>query len=239
MNDGNTELSFGDLLGRLVHEFTVAIPLVKRNNPTVRLHSVKLSIGQKEAPSPSEHGSSLLLSERYSNLDDGWRLELELGEEGDHSRLDDLEHPVTRRYRSALDFFGMSSTTIIKGIDKGWQAKLAELGVSTVIQLVNMEDLSLKEIMERHRSVLPREFRGKARLLDTPLPPLSSERLKKLHVYDLAYVTGEELTQLIGIHHMSAAETVMLSPLIDTLFTAVDTGFLKKVNLGELCNQPR
>lgn len=236
MADEKLQISVGDLLRSLTHEFAVALTLVKRSHPSVLVHSVRLKLGQlpEDAPEMDEPLPSLILPDRYPEIDKGWQIELELDEkasaslQGKRLPIPSLDMPTT------LDLFAEHPISAIQGIDVEWSQFFTDFDILKIRHLAGLEEPLLQTMTAQSHSLLPREFRQKALLLKMPLPALPDSALNELSIYDLLLLPATELHEKLGIRLVSVTEVRDLIELLDLLNIVIDSAVLRKTSLSEL-----
>lgn len=235
MAEDKLQLAFGDLFKSIVHEFSTALTLVKRSHPSVAVRSIRLHLGQLPEDEV-ETGPSLILPDRYPDIDKGWQLQLELGERPKASlrgvpiRLPSVSVPTV------LDLFADQPLAAVKGIDATWSQRFAEFEILRVCHLVRLEEPLLHKLMISSHSLLPREFRQKTRLLKVPVPalPLPESPLGKVSLYKMLQMPTDQLHERLGRRKVSREEVVTLVELLDTLSIVIDSSLLRQTRFEQL-----
>jgi len=236
MSNGSSPQSLGDFAALLVREIAQALLLAREHAPYVAVQTVKLRLGklpegEPDAEAPAPEG--LILSERYPLLDGGWELELELGNQV-RARIAGQPVALPAAERTALDLFGPCPTTAIKGVSRRWQERLAALQVNRVAELAQLDDGRLHRLQRQEHSLLPRDFRSKARLLATPVPSFPAGALGRLSLHEVLALTAADLRQTLSGRRVSDSELQRFDALLDALAISVDNALLRKLSLGEL-----
>jgi len=239
MADEPIHLSFGDMLKGIVLEFSHALTLVKQSHPSVTVRSVKLNIGQEPQPEEGQPtdtpNKAALLLNRYPGSEKGWLMEVELGE-GGQAAIDKVRVPLADSAGpTALDIFGTMGPAAIKGIDRDWKRILAEVEITRVSQLARMDDRVLVKLVQENRSILPREFKRKARMLELHLPPLPRSVPARLDIYRLLQLPENDLYSLMA-GALSIIEIRALIDFLEILNIVLDSDLLRTVYLDQLAN---
>ena len=238
MANEKIQISFGDLCKSLVDEFAVALVMVKRSHPGVRVRSVKLKLGQTPAAEPPTDEPSavtpLILTERYPGSDQGWLLQLELGE-GNAATFAGVKRPLVNPYApTALDLVAEYPLSAIDGISDKWSQLLAGYDLTRVRHLARLDDAELHKIVAETSSLLVREFRQKVLLLQLPVPALPHSTLDTLSLCQILRTPTAELHQRLGRQRVSLLQVEALLEVLDTLNVVIDSRILKKIPLRQL-----
>ncbi len=244
MANEKIQISFGDMLHGIVREFSDALALVRRSHPAVTVRSVKLNIGQEAEteldptePTEPTRPASLLLRDRYPAIDKGWLMEVELGEGLSRIRSDGVYEVPELPISTALDLFGDYPLVAIKGIDTIWNRIFTGVDITRICHLARLDDGLLHELITSHHSLLPREFRRKAQLLEISIPPLSyPPDLQNQSLYHLLLMTAEALHQTIGREKISQSEVFKFLEFLEILNVVIDSEQLRQIKLSQLAN---
>lgn len=231
------QISFTQLCQSLVDEFTVALTMIKRSHPSVKVRSVKLNIGQTEqdisAPKDNEEPNSLILTSRYPGSESGWRLEMELGERSE-ATFDGVKRPlVSRTAPMILDMFAWEPVTVIDGISSKWSSFLSVFDITQVIDLARIKESLLHQITVASNSLQVREFRQKALLLELPVPALSPSALGNKSLYGVLRSPLAEVQKSFN-RPTTLAEMESLYEVLDILNVVIDNRKLRKIPLQQL-----
>ena len=203
----------------------------------LEVESIRVRLGQApdtETP-PEEPTDSWLSPEQYGAAGRAWLVQLDyrLNARDATIRVEPpVALPVPQRY-SAAELFAPLPVRAIKGINHAWAKRLAAVRVFTIGQLSNLSDELLQELLRRNRSTLPLEWRTKARLLGSELPPIPNSRADALSLYTLASYTAAVLQKAVGTP-FSALASRSLSAYLGLLITVLDSSVLRGLTLGDL-----
>ena len=231
------QISLSELCQSLVDEFAVALTMIKRTHPMVKVDSLKLNIGQTSqdlsTTSESETPEGLLLYNRYPGSESGWSLELELGEQPE-AKIEGVTRPiVSRTDPTILDIIAWESVTVIDGISAKWSAFLKDFNISRVIDLARADAPLLQEMTLKSNNLKVREFRQKALLLKLPLPTLGASRLRDRSLHEILKSPMEEV-QKSFLRPATPAEITYLFEALDLLNLVIDSRHLRKISLHQL-----
>ncbi|MDD4274444.1 MAG: hypothetical protein PHG14_12045 [Desulfobacter postgatei] len=228
------QMSLSELCQSLVDEFAIALTMLKRSHPTVKVNSLKLALGQTgQDIAQSQDASALILDNRYPGSDSGWRLELDLGEQP-QAKIEGVKRPIVSRTDAmVLDIIADEPVTVIDGISSRWRDFFANFHVTRVMDLVRVDQRQLEKMILESNSLQVREFRQKAFLLKLPLPALGASDLQNKSLYDILKLPINEVQK--SFHHpVTPAETTYLFEVLDLLNVVIDSRHLQKTSLHQL-----
>lgn len=231
------QISFSELCQSLVDEFAVALTMVKRTHPKVKVNSLKLAIGQTgqdlSVPHESEDANALILTNRYPGSESGWRLELEVGERGE-ATIEGVKRPmVSRTDPMILDIIAWEPVTVIDGISSKWSDFLTDFDITQVIDLARTNEPLLQEMTLKSNSLQVREFRQKVLLLKLPLPALAASNLRDKSLYEVLKSPIKEV-QASFSSPATQTEIMYLFEALDLLNVVIDSRHLRKISLHQL-----
>lgn len=231
------QISLSELCQSLVDEFAVALTMVKRSHPTVKVNSLKLALGQTGqdlAPGPDgQDVNALILDKRYPGSDSGWRLELNLGEQPE-AKIEGVKRPIVSRTDAmVLDIIAWESVTVIDGISSKWRDFFADFHVIRVMDLARVDEEQLSGMILKSNSLQVREFRQKAFLLKLPLPALGVSDLQDKSLYDILKLPVNEVQESFR-NPATPAEITYLFEALDLLNVVIDSRHLQKISLHQL-----
>ncbi len=236
MADDKRQISLSDLLRSITNEFAYALALVKRSHPTVLIHSVKFKLGQssEDMSVTDDQQNQLILPDRYSEIEKGWQIELELGARSSASLLGKTVSTPDQNVKTALDVFAEHPLAAIQGIDIKWSQFFADFDIQNIRHLAGLEEPLLQKMTAQSGSLLPREFRKKALLLKNPLLSLPNSSLNETSLYNLLLLSVTELHEKLGLRLISLTEVWDLIELLDLLNIVLDSAVLNQTSLSEL-----
>lgn len=228
------QISLSELCQSLVDEFAIALTMVKRSHPTVKVNSLKLALGQTgQDLAQGQDADPLILDNRYPGSDSGWRLELDLGERP-QAKIEGVKRPIVSRTDAmVLDIIAEEPVTVIDGISSSWREFFANFHVTRVMDLARVDEGQLEKMILKSNSLQVREFRQKAFLLKLPLPALGASDLQNKSLYDLLKLPINEV-QKSFLHPVTPAETTYLFEVLDLLNVVIDSRHLQKISLHQL-----
>jgi hypothetical protein len=215
--------------------------MVRRSHPSVVVHSIKLNLGQIPEididANTSGQPSSLIMADRYPESVNGWQLQLDLGE-NPTTTFAGIRRPLPKPLAAtALDLFSDEPVTNIDGISHKWNEILARFKIIRIRDLARLNDSELQKIISENRNIKIREFRQKVLLLELPLPALPHSSLDESSLYQLLFLSQEELHQQLGKNRVSMSEIEELIEFLDILSLALDSRFMKKIPFSQLFNR--
>lgn len=234
MSDDSIAVSLGDFAALLAREVAQALAASQYYADYLDVRSVRIRLGQ--LPEPGGSGDvkpGVVLAERYPFLDRGWELELEMDTQV-RARKAGEPLGVEVQSRDCLALFGDHDVSVVKGVSGEWAERLGRSGITSVRALAEMSDKKLMEVIRSCNSRYPRELRGKARLLQTPLPVVSSAVPGGTTLFELLSMAEDQLRQLIGPEKISSMEAADLAAVLDILAISVDVGVLRRTTLAAL-----
>lgn len=169
----------------------------------------------------------------------GWQVELVLraGEFG----TDRAEGPGTGGPSgslpppaTAVGLWRDRPTTDLKGIDRVRSAQLAELGVSTIGDLLDLDEDAIARVVTVSRASRLLEVWVRAALLATPLPRLPSSPADRRSLAWLAGRAPAVLRDDLGADRVSRTAAAGLFDLLAAWSTALDRAALGTVTLAQL-----
>lgn len=228
------QISLSELCQSLVDEFAIALTMLKRSHPTVKVNSLKLALGQTgQDIAQGQDANALILDKRYPGSDSGWRLELDLGERP-QAKIEGVKRPIVSRTDAmVLDIIADEPVTVIDGISSRWRDFFANFHVTRVMDLVRVDERQLEKMILESNSLQVREFRQKAFLLKLPLPALGVSDLQNKSLYDILKLTTNEVQKSFR-HPVTPAETSYLFEVLDLLNVVIDSRYLHKTSLHQL-----
>ena len=227
-------MSLSELCQSLVDEFAIALTMLKRSHPTVKVNSLKLALGQTgQDIAQGQDANALILDNRYPGSDSGWRLELDLGERP-QAKIEGVKRPIVSRSDAmVLDIIADEPVTVIDGISSRWRDFFANFHVTRVMDLVRVDERQLEKMILESNSLQVREFRQKAFLLKLPLPALGACDLQNKSLYDILQLPINEVQKSFR-HPVTPAETTYLFEVLDLLNVVIDSRHLQKTSLHQL-----
>ena len=231
-------MSIAELCRVLVDEFAVALVMVKRSHPNVRVRSVTLGIGQGEedfaaSENSEDIGNTPLLADRYPGSEKGWQLKLELGERTAAS-FAGVERPLpARTAATVLDLVADQPLSAIDGISTSWARFFAEFEITELIHLARLTDAQLQELIKASNSLRVREFRQKVLLLRLPLPGLPPSRFGDTSLDEVLRLPSQTLQESFP-RTVTRDEVDSLFEVLDMLNLVIDNRLLRRFNLQEL-----
>jgi len=230
-------MSLSELCQSLVDEFAVALTMIKRSHPTVKVNSLKLALGQTGedlTPGPDgQDANALILDKRYPGSDSGWRLELELGEQPE-AKIEGVKRPIVSRTDAmVLDIIAWEPVTVIDGISTRWRDFFADFDVTRVMDLARVDEGLLAGMILKSNSLQVREFRQKALLLKLPLPALGVSDLQDKSLYGILKLPVIKVKDSFR-PSATPAEITYLYEVLDLLNVVIDSRHLQKLSLHQL-----
>lgn len=228
------QMSLSELCQSLVDEFAIALTMLKRSHPTVKVNSLKLALGQTgQDIAQGQDANALILDNRYPGSDSGWRLELDLGERP-QAKIEGVKRPIVSRTDAmVLDIIADEPVTVIDGISSRWRDFFTNFHVTRVMDLVRVDERQLEKMILESNSLQVREFRQKAFLLKLPLPALGASDLQNKSLYDILKLPINEVQKSFR-HPVTPAETTYLFEVLDLLNVVIDSRHLQKTSLHQL-----
>lgn len=201
------------------------------------VENIRVRLGQ--APDtealPDAPDDSWLSPEQYGAAGRAWLVQLDYRLNARDAAIavePPVALPVLQRY-SAAKLFAPLPVRAIKGIDLIWAERLAAERITTVGQLADLSDELLQRLLTANHSTLPVEWRTKARLLGSELPPIPNSRAEALSLHTLAGYTAAALQKAMGTS-FSALASRSLSAYLGLLITVLDSSVLRGLTLGDL-----
>lgn len=122
----------------------------------------------------------------------------------------------------------------LKGIDRVRTGRLGQLGITTIGELLALEEDEIAKVATVLRSRRYVDLWVQVALLQTAAPLLGPSRADALHLAALAGRSPGQLRATIGRHVCSRSASVQLFDLLAAFGAALDQGAMRSVTLREL-----